>query len=40
VGWPLLADTMMPDAFEHGQAGRARDDGLGFGLAFALAMLD
>jgi zinc transporter, ZIP family len=36
----MLADTMMPEAFEHGGKLVGLVTTLGFGLAFALAMLD
>jgi zinc transporter, ZIP family len=36
----MLADTMMPEAFEHGGKAVGLLTTLGFGLAFALAMLE
>jgi ZIP family zinc transporter len=36
----MLADTMMPEAFEHGGKLVGLLTTLGFGLAFALTMLD
>jgi zinc transporter, ZIP family len=36
----MLADTMMPEAFEHGGKLVGLATTLGFGLAFALTMLD
>jgi ZIP family zinc transporter len=36
----MLADTMMPEAFEHGGKLVGLVTTLGFGLAFALAMLE
>ena len=36
----MLADTMMPEAFEHGGKLVGLATTLGFGLAFALTTLD
>jgi ZIP family zinc transporter len=36
----MLADTMMPEAFEHGGKLVGLLTTLGFGLAFALTMLE
>ena len=36
----MLADTMMPEAFEHGGKLAGLATTLGFGLAFALTILD
>jgi zinc transporter, ZIP family len=36
----MLADTMMPEAFEHGGKLVGLATTLGFGLAFALTVLD
>ena len=36
----MLADTMMPEAYEHGGKLVGLLTTLGFGLAFALAMLE
>jgi zinc transporter, ZIP family len=36
----MLADTMIPEAFEHGGKLVGLVTTLGFGLAFALAMLE
>jgi ZIP family zinc transporter len=36
----MLAGTMMPEAFEHGGKLVGLRTTLGFGLAFALTMLD
>jgi ZIP family zinc transporter len=36
----MLADTMMPEAFEHGGKLAGLSPTLGFGLAFALTLLD
>jgi ZIP family zinc transporter len=36
----MLADTMMPEAFEHGGKLVGLMTTLGFGLAFALSMLE
>ena len=36
----MLADTMMPEAFEHGGKAVGLLTTLGFGVAFALTMLE
>ncbi len=36
----MLADTMMPEAFEHGGKLVGLVTTLGFGLAFAISALD
>ena len=36
----MLADTMMPEAFEHGLKLVGLFTTLGFGLAFALTLLE
>ena len=36
----MLADTMMPEAFEHGGKSVGLMTTLGFGLAFALTQLE
>ena len=36
----MLADTMMPEAFEHGGQSVGLMTTLGFGLAFALTQLE
>jgi ZIP family zinc transporter len=36
----MLADTMMPEAFEHGGKLVGLVTTLGFGLAFALSMFE
>jgi len=36
----MLADTMMPEAFEHGGRAVGLATTLGFGLAFALTTLE
>ena len=36
----MLADTMMPEAFEHGGKLVGLVTTLGFGLAFALTLLE
>ena len=36
----MLADTMMPEAFEHGGKAVGLMTTLGFGLAFALTILE